>query len=530
MTTTDTMIRLRGAGFAYPFREGEAVSGLDLDVAPGELVLLTGPSGCGKSTVVRMVNGLASHHFQGRMNGEVRVAGHDVAERSPAEIAADLGTLFQDPESQFFALGVRDEIAMALEWRRTPARETLRRVREMTDLFDLGPLAERSTLALSEGQKQKVALASILCLRPRALVLDEPTANLDPESTLALAETLAGLKARGAAILVVDHRLYWLRGLADRVVVMDNGRAVASGPFEMLDDDGLRERHGLRASRVRDPRPDLADLADSAKIGNAFVSARNLCFAHGRSAPLFQDANMDLPLGSVIGLIGPNGAGKTTLAKLLTGLLKARSGSLALRGEPLRPRDLLRRASVILQNTDHQLHMRSVADEVAASLPRGERPNGPETRAPVERLLARYNISHLAGRHPQSLSGGEKQRLVLACGEAKRPDVLILDEPTSGLDGANMALIAACARRFAEGGACVLLISHDLELLASACDLRLVLPAPGTSTGHDSDNTHDTHDTHDTKETDHDEQQPAPGDHPRADQRKSEPHAHGPGR
>ncbi|MGE4292635.1 MAG: ABC transporter ATP-binding protein [Desulfovibrio sp.] len=464
------MIELTNASFTYPFHDAPAVRGLDLTVEPGRVVLLTGPSGCGKSTVVRMVNGLALRHFRGKLTGRVTVAGRDVAELEVADIAEHVGTLFQDPESQFFALDVRDEIAMGHEWRRVPAEVTRRRIDEAAALFGLEHLLGRSILALSEGQKQKVALASIMSLGPRALILDEPTANLDPESAVALARTLAELKARGTAILVVDHRLYWLRELADEVVVMDQGLAVARGGFSLLDDPALRARHGLRESRVADPRPSLPSPGES---HGRCISLRGLCFAHGRNAPLFTDVDLDLPLGKVIGLLGDNGTGKTTLAMLLTGLLKARQGRLSLSGEELRPMELMRRASVILQNTDHQLHMQTVAAEVAASLPAGDKS---DRDGRVAGLLDKYNIARLAARHPQSLSGGEKQRLVIACGEAKRPDVLILDEPTSGLDGANMNLIASCAREFAARGACVMLISHDLELLGSVCDCKLTLP------------------------------------------------------
>ena len=502
------MIRLTDAGFTYPFQADPAVLGLDLCVSPGEAVLLTGPSGCGKTTVIRMINGLAVHHFRGALTGRVLVSGHSVTERGVAELAEDVGTLFQDPESQFFALDVRDEIAMAHEWRHVPPEITRQRIRESAALFGLEDMLDRSTLALSEGQKQKVALASIMSLKPKALILDEPTANLDPESTEALAETLARLKAQGTAILVVDHRLYWLRDLVDRVVVMDQGRMAAEGPFALLDDAGLRARHGLRRSRVADARADLPGLGDPT---GQCIRVRGLCFAHGRSEPIFRDLNLDLPLGRVIGLLGHNGAGKTTLAMLLTGLLKTRQGRLALHGQDIRPAELLRRASVILQNTDHQLHMQTVIAEVAASLPAREAARDPLRPA---RLLEKYNLARLAERHPQSLSGGEKQRLVIACGEAKAPDVLILDEPTSGLDGANMALIAGCARDFAARGACVLLISHDLELLGSVCHCKLTLPVnPQPNQEFDSAATH----------------RPAARG-PRPNRGESEPHAQHPGR
>ncbi len=500
------MIRLQDASFSYPFHSEPAVKGANLTVAPGEIVLLTGPSGCGKSTMVRMINGLGLHHFRGNLSGQVTVGGRQVSELEAADISTLVGTLFQDPESQFFALDVCDEIAMGHEWRQTPPRETERRIQHVADEFGLNPILDRSILTLSEGQKQKVALASIMSLGPRALILDEPTANLDPESTEALAKTLSALKAKGVAILIVDHRLYWLRGLADKVAVMDKGQIVAQGPFELVDDASLRRRYGLRKSHVVDPRPEL--LPPELTNGHT-ISLCNLTYAHGRQEPIFSNVSMDLPMGQVIGLLGANGVGKTTLAMLLTGLNKAEKGYLVIDGQKRKPSELLNRASVILQNTDHQLHMKTVLDEIIASLPREKKP---DQKRHALTLLAKYNIAHLAQRHPQSLSGGEKQRLVIACGEAKDPDVLILDEPSSGLDGANMQLIADCAREFAQRGACVLLISHDLELLGTACWCALTLPLKTT--------------TH--KEFPHDNKTAAEY-HPRKDSRKSQHHDRCPG-
>ncbi len=463
------MIQLQNATFTYPFHPAPAVQDVSLEVAKGEIVLLTGPSGCGKSTVVRMINGLGLHHFRGTLTGRVLVGGRPVDQQETSDISTQVGTLFQDPESQFFALDVCDEIAMGHEWRQVPPKETERRIRQAAKQFGLSHILDKSILTLSEGQKQKVALASIMSLGPQALILDEPTANLDPESTEALAQTLSELKAKGVAILIVDHRLYWLRHLADRVAVMDQGRIVAQGDFKIVDNAVLRRRYGLRKSHVVDPRPEL--LPPDPTIEHA-IRLHNLSYSHGLH-PIFEDANLTLPLGQVIGLLGPNGVGKTTLAMLLTGLHKAKKGRLIFNGKRIKPSELLCRSSVILQNTDHQLHMQTAWDEVAASLPRKQ--TG-EKEKRVQNLLAKYNIAHLAQRHPQSLSGGEKQRLVIACGEAKNPDVLIMDEPSSGLDGANMRLIADCAQDFARRGACVLLISHDLELLNSACWYALTLP------------------------------------------------------
>lgn len=462
------MIHFDNVTFSYAFTDEPAVHDLTLDVAPGEAMLLTGPSGCGKSTAIRLANGLAAHHFKGKVQGRVLINGTDNMNRTVRSIAQDVGTLFQDPESQFFTLAVRDEIAMPHEWRTRSAEEIRERVDNAAGLLGISDILSNSTLALSEGQKQKVALASIMSMEPKALILDEPSANLDPESTEALARIVLDFKKQGTAILIVDHRLYWLRDVVDKVAIMDRGRVVAEGDYPILDDPDLRRKYGLRKSTVPDMRTLLPEVSCN---GNTCIAMKNMRFGY-RTRNVFDDVCLELPQGKVIGVIGPNGVGKTTFALLLTGLLKAATGSFALHGEPIKPAKLLRSASIILQNTDHQLHMKTVSQEVQTSA----HTQGPLPPEMLDTILSAYNISGLAGRHPQSLSGGEKQRLVIACGEAKRPDVFILDEPTSGLDGANMRLIADSARRFADQGSCVLVISHDLELLGAACDCRLTLP------------------------------------------------------
>lgn len=269
------MISLRDVTYTYPFSPRPAVEQVSFDVAPGELVLCTGASGCGKSTVMRLVNGLCPHYFQGELRGQALVDGRPATERPMHELAAVVGTLFQDPEQQFFALGVEDELAFAHEWSNRPPEETGRLIRQAAVDFGLESVLGSSVHQLSEGQKQKVGLASIMSRQPRALILDEPTANLDPESTAELAARLAALKAAGLAILVVDHRLYWLEGVADRVLVMQDGRIREQGPFAMLKDETLRSRYGLRAAHVADPRVELPDcprpVPEAREIGRAHV-------------------------------------------------------------------------------------------------------------------------------------------------------------------------------------------------------------------------------------------------------------------
>lgn len=483
------MLRFDNVTYAYPFQEQPSVREVSFTVPPGTLTLCTGPSGCGKSTLVRLANGLCPQYFKGRLEGSVSLNGFAAASLPLHLLADQVGSLFQNPEEQFFALRVEDELAFAAEWQGLEPEETSRRVRAVSRDFNLGPILDSSVHQLSEGQKQKVGLGAVMAQSPAVLVLDEPSANLDPEATLELARHLAALKARGLAILVVDHRLYWLSGIADQVLVMRQGRIAAKGSFDILHDEALRARCGLRRAGVPDKRAELAELAEPAAPGSpdspdasdspesGGICVRNLSFGYPGKQRIFSNASFSLPPG-ITALIGPNGTGKTTLARLLTGLCKCAEGSFSLRGRPLKPGELLRRASIVLQNADHQLYMNSVLAELTTCLQLAapdKKARAAHSREALD-LLQRFNLQGLAERHPQSLSGGEKQRLVIACALAKKPEILILDEPTSGLDGLNMQRIAATLRDCAGRGLCVLLITHDLELLEATCTQALRLP------------------------------------------------------
>ena len=461
------MLRCENVTYTYPHQQSPAVRDLSLSVKPGELVLCTGASGCGKSTLIRLLNGLCPHYFSGALQGRVLVNGAPTTEQTPPQLARQAGTLFQDPEQQFFALNVEDELSFALEWQGLGIETMRHAVAGAVRQFGLEEICQSSIHQLSEGQKQKVGLASLWTQRPQALVLDEPTANLDPESTAELALKLAQLKERGMAILVVDHRLYWLTDVVDRVVVMREGRIEAEGDFTMLHDAELRRRFGLREARVPDARRTLPGCTSA----HGLIQARDLTHAHKGRKPLYEGVNFDLP-GGVTAIIGHNGAGKTTLARILAGLDQQQNGEIFIRDQPCDAKQRMRHSGLVLQNADHQLHMRTVEQEVQTCLELAGQKNHDHARM----LLEEFGLLHLAGRHPQSLSGGEKQRLVVDCALAKRPSLHIQDEPTSGLDGANMHRLAAAIERQAHQERSVLLITHDLELLAGMGRQALRLP------------------------------------------------------
>lgn len=467
------MLKFNNVSYSYPHSPAPAVDGLSFSLAAGEIMLCTGRSGCGKSTLVRLADGLCPHYLGGELTGDIYVARQNTRKLSPQEISLQAGTLFQDPERQFFAMTVGDEIGLALQWRGAPEEQVQRAVTESAARLGIGELLGQTIFGLSEGQKQKVALAALLAQRPRLLVLDEPSANLDPESTAELARILAELKAEGLAILVVDHRLAWLRGVADKVLVLDAGRVAASGSFDLLSDEALRQKHGLRAAQVEDPRPLLPML--EAQIGEPFFGCRDINFTYPKGREIFRGASFGFPAGETVALTGENGVGKTTLSRLLTGLNKPKGGAVLVRGQAVKPSHLPRHAQVVLQNAAHQLRMNSVLAEVCDAADPGR---GLKQAALGLETLESYGLEQLKDRHPQSLSGGEKQRLALACATIRRPEVLLMDEPTSGLDGENMRRIAQNVEAARASGSAVLVITHDLELMRLVCKKQLRLNAP----------------------------------------------------
>jgi len=505
------MITAENLFYHYPFCDTPSLANVSFTLEKGEALLVTGASGCGKSTLLRTLNGLIPNHFKGKFEGRLKVL--DLEFPAPLEaVSTRVGTVLQNPEEQIMATTVQEEVALALEWQCVPQDEIRRRVGVALDAFDLTRLAARSVFNLSSGERQKCVLAAVMASGADVVVMDEPTANLSPEATEDLAKLCLTLKSHGVTLVIVDHRLYWLRGVLDKLLVLKDGKVVQFGraiaPRPPPDGTGCRPcpsdpldtlathpdfaTWGLRSVNVSRP---VLPTVGGADHHHPAVTIHNLSFRYAKKSEwIYRDFSAVIPQGAITAVVGANGAGKTTLARLLCGLLKPTSGEItftapgravsmkppcddgrAVAPQPpfaaLSPRARRKQTAFVMQQMDIQLYMRTVEEELLFSAPR--RLDKATRRADAAHWLDVFGLTHLEDRHPHSLSGGEKQRLVVACALMKRPTLMILDEPTSGLDGNNMRIIARELKAYAAQGGAALLITHDLELLSLVADYQL---------------------------------------------------------
>ena len=455
---------------------------VDLQVRRGECLLLMGRSGSGKTTITKCINGLIpSFEPSLVLEGEVRVCGLDPSSCEMHELAELVGSVFQNPKSQFFNLTSNDELAFGLESRGVPVEEIEGRIARTVAALKAERLLDRDVSKMSGGEKQSLVFASADIAGPDVLVLDEPTANLDASSVEALHDEMAAVKAQGKTVVIAEHRIYFASDLIDRAVLIEDGRVsreLSPGDLLALDSEE-REALGLRAT---DPDEALSVTVPRAAPGGESVAGGEpkglelSAYAVVRGGgPVFEPVSVFAPAGKVLGVLGENGAGKSTFLRGLAGLERHETGDVRFGGSRQTRKERRRSAALVMQDVNHQLFTDSVWNECLLAV--GGRDDEP-TRARIGETLSRLDLSDKAQAHPMSLSGGQKQRLSLACALLSDRRVLLLDEPTSGLDFEHMVEVARLVRGLAEAGAAVVLVTHDRELLNRCCDGVVELGVP----------------------------------------------------
>jgi energy-coupling factor transport system ATP-binding protein len=509
------IIEIEALTVKYARRKLAALNGLNLHVHKGETLLLLGPSGSGKSTLALTLNGLLPQSVGQLKEGRVRVAGFDTVEHSVAELAQQVGILFQDPDAQFATLKVEDEIVFGLENLGQPPEEMEARIEKALAEVGMQALRQRPVSALSGGEKQRVALASLLAMQPEVLVFDEPTANLDSMGTQQVFALLAELKSRGRHTLVlIEHKLDELMHLVDRVVVLNpEGGILADGaPRRVFNEYGAELRRlgvwmpqvALLAHALRERGVKLAQfpitIGEAVKAFGPWVAAlapqpakppavqaaqsqpvlevRELSFAYG-DTPALHDISLRINQGDFLAIVGSNGAGKTTLAKHLMGILQPPLGSVYLHGEEfthIPAKQLARQVGFVFQNPEHQFVTETVWDEVAYGLRvMGEGEERIASR--TQELLESFGLARYAKANPFTLSYGEKRRLSVACMLAMGQDILILDEPTFGQDERNAVALLELLRDLNAQGKTVIVITHDMRMVLEHANRVVVMSA-----------------------------------------------------
>ena len=475
------MVELKNVSVRYGSEETQAaadssLSGVNLIVRDGEFVLLTGPSGCGKTTILRLINGLIPHFYPAGIQGEVLIDGQAVRDRELYDTALLVGTVFQNPRSQFYNVDTTGELAFGCENRGMPEEEIYRRIDNTVAGFHLESLMDRSIFRLSDGEKQKIACGSVDVSGPGIILLDEPSANLDHEATLALRELIRGWQAQGKTIIAAEHRIAWLWDLIDRAVILRDGKIVRE--LRGAEKGALSEEDlaalGLRSRRMEDPlQIGLPAFSD----GDTPITLRDFRFSYpGSKQPVTDIPEMRLAAGEITAVTGSNGAGKTSLLSCLCGLERRCRGTLEYRGKVYDRRARQKLCFMVMQDTGNQLFTESVLEEVLISLPK----NTENAAQLASDLLGQLDLGDFLDRHPQSLSGGQKQRLAIACALASGREILLLDEPTSGLDHAHMMETAMLLRQLRDQGTTILVVTHDSELIRACCTRKITLEKEDT--------------------------------------------------
>jgi energy-coupling factor transporter ATP-binding protein EcfA2 len=479
------LIELENLSVRYPKSEVPALEDVSLTIEQGETVLLLAPSGGGKSTLARVLSGLIPQDIFARVEGMVRVGEIDPLTAPPGQVAGQVGLLFQDPESGFATLTVEDEIAFGLENLRVPPEAMPSRILQSLVRVGLPQFEKRRLDSLSGGEAQRIALACLLAMAPPVLVLDEPTANLDPASTREFFTHLAALRA-SHTILLIEHKLDACLHLADRVILLDgHGRLiVAAEPERVFEEyrDVIIETGSWLPGDLLDPA--LADPGQVQPVSPPTmaelpaVRIEDVTFAYPGRPAVLQDASLDIPRGSFFALVGPNGSGKTTLARLMMGLLPApNQGEIRIFGDlldSLTLADLTERVGFVFQNPEHQFVTNTVRDELAFSLTARHWPEA-EVERRVTDLLSRFGLAEQERQNPFTLSQGQKRRLSVATMLAVGQRMLILDEPTLGQDRRTTLALMESLSALNRLGVTVLIITHDMRLVGSYAHLAGVL-------------------------------------------------------
>jgi energy-coupling factor transport system ATP-binding protein len=482
----DSPLVIENLSFRYRDRQGAAIHNISFEANPGEILLIAGASGCGKTTLIRCINGLIPRSYKGEVGGRVLVFGEEVKDWPLSRISQKIGTVLQDPERQILGTKVLNEVAFGLENLGLPREEIYQRVQASLDLLEISHLKERDTFTLSGGEKQKVALAGVVAMRPSILLLDEPLASLDPASAWDSLNTIRLLANQGLTVLLIEHRVEdVLRIQPERVMFMSEGEIRYLGNLSGLSKVVNYREVKLPAEDIverakADPAPAairlLPIVAATAQEKEVLVKFENVGFGYEPEREVLHGINLEIKRGDVIAVLGPNGAGKTTFVKHAIGLLKPKWGRVFVNGQDTRllsVAEIARTLGYVFQSPSHMLFAPTVREELSFG-PQNLRHPKEEIEQEVKEALRIVNLSDKEQDPPLALSFGQQKRVSIAAILAMRSRILIMDEPTAGQDYQNYMNFMDSIVQL-PGFESILFITHDVDLAVIYANRVLII-------------------------------------------------------
>ena len=453
-------VEIKNASFSYGELETLALKNISLNVKQGEAVLLCGSSGCGKSTLLQLINGIIPEQKEGKLTGEIFINGEDATKITVKEKSTQIGSVFQNPKSQFFHLNTTDELFFGTANHLVPLEEMQQRLIKISKDFNIEHLINRNIFMLSGGEKQRIACASVSMNYPQIYVLDEPSSNLDEESIQKLKSILQILKSQGATIIIAEHRLYYALEFCDRVIYMQKGELInqyTKDEFMNINNDKRKEM-GLRSFVYK--KSSELDIVN--KIGDKSISIENLTVKYGNEIAI-AIKKLEIPLNKIVAITGENGAGKSSFVRAFTGLHKTKNALID--GKKLNEKTQQKNSFMVMQDVNSQLYCESVMDELVHLTDESD-----EILKSARTTLEKLNLLEFEEAHPMVLSGGQKQRLAIATALFLNKKYLIFDEPTSGLDYDNMIRVSNVLKELKEKVDIVMVITHDTELIENCAE------------------------------------------------------------
>ena len=455
------MIEINNLSFKYKGQTDYSLKNISINIKKGECVLLCGRSGCGKSTLLKLINGIIPEFYDGEISGSVMINGLNTFTTPIYELSKNVGSVFQNPKTQFYTTNTTDEIAFGLENYGIKREVINKRITEVVKELKLKDLMDRNIFNLSGGEKQKIAIASIYALNPEIYVLDEPSSSLDIKTMKELSNVIDKLKSSGKTIVVAEHRLWYLKELVDRAIYIEDGKIIREYSMDEIDklNEDERMRSGLRHTSYKSIK---SCIPSKTSCNDEVLDVKNLIFRRNSKTILHVD-NIKFHYGDIVGVIGENGIGKSTFAKIVCGLCRENAGEFRKKDKRFIYRNRLKESLLIMQEVNCQLFTDSVYDEILLT-------SKTKDKNVIDDWINDMDLKNISERNPHTLSGGQKQRVIILSALLSDKKILFFDEPTSGLDYRNMMIVAKNIKKVKEENRLILIISHDTEFLESVCD------------------------------------------------------------